>query len=199
MMLALLLFAVLGEWLQPGIISQAPGAMVVRAERSYKDAPANTIGQLLLALFRIGCLAMGICLCLEPEGRFSFVSFAVVCGLIFGMLMVKMLCNVLLNYTFEISRLFAGPYELYANIATLTCLVLYPALLLTMHFGTVTSHRHVLAGATVLFLALWAYRSFRLFVISPKAMGYWALYIGTLEILPLGALYFLSEKTLSLL
>ena len=98
-MLALLLSAVLSEWLQPGIISQSAGSLVVRAERSYKDAPANNVGQLLISLFRIGTIAMGICLCLEPEGRFSFVSFAIVMGLIFSVILLKILCNLLLNYT----------------------------------------------------------------------------------------------------
>ena len=37
-MFALFLFAVLSEWLQPGVIAQSPLSVVVRAERSYKDA-----------------------------------------------------------------------------------------------------------------------------------------------------------------
>ena len=80
---------------------------------------------------------------------------------------------------------------------TLVCLVLYPALLISMRFGTVIAHRWVLGGAAVFFLLLWIYRSFRQFVISPKAVLYWLVYVATLELLPLGALYYLSEKMLS--
>ena len=196
-MLCLLLTAVLGEWLQPGVISQAYDSLVVRTERTYKDAPVNTIGQFFVALFRIGTIGMGLCLCLEPEGRFAFISFGAVSGVIIAVLLVKMLCNALVSYTFELSRRFAGTYEMYGNIMTLACLALYPALLLSMRFGTIIAHRWVLGGAAVFFLLLWIYRSFRQFVISPKVVLYWLVYVATLELLPLGALYYLSEKMLS--
>jgi len=198
-MLALLLSAVLSEWLQPGIISQSAGSLVVRAERSYKDAPTNTVGQLLISLFRIGTIAMGICLCLEPAGRFSFVSFAIVMGLIFSVIVLKMLCNLLLNYTFGITRRFESPYEHYGNIATLVCGILYVTMLFTIRFGTPIVHHWVLGSALVLFLALWLYRSFRMYAISLKAFGYLLLYICTLEVLPIAALYYISDKMLSLL
>ena len=198
-MLVLLLVAVLSEWLQPGVISQAATSLVAKADRTYKEAPVNTFGQLFIALFRIGTLALGLCLCLATDGPFSFVGYSVVCGLILGMLLLKMLCNLLLDYTFLLTRRAVAPYEHYANIATLATLVLYPAILILMHVGTPAAGRWVVGIVTVLFLGMWLYRSFRLFVTSLRALLYLVLYVATLEVLPLAALYYLSEKTLSVL
>ena len=199
MMLALLLLAILSEWLQPGIISQAHQSLVARTERTYKDAPVNTTGQLLLSLFRIGTIAMGICLCLQTEGGMSIVSFGVVCALVLAVLVVKMLCNMLLDYTFMLRRRFASPVEHYSNIVTLVTVVLYPALLLLIPFGTPSACRWALAAAAVLFTVLWFYRSSRIYVNSPMAVVYLVIYNCTLEVLPLAVLYGLSAKMLSVI
>ncbi|MBR4705051.1 MAG: DUF4271 domain-containing protein [Paludibacteraceae bacterium] len=198
-MLVLLLIAILSEWLQPGVITQAALSLVARTDRTYKEAPANTFGQLFIALFRIGTLALGLCLCLATDGQFSFVGFSVVCGLILGMLLLKMLCNQLLDYTFLLTRRAVAPYEHYANIATLATLVLYPAILILMHVGTPVAGRWVVGIVTILFIGMWLYRSFRLFVTSVRDLLYLMLYVATLEILPLAALYYLSEKLVSVI
>ena len=81
-MLVLLLFAVLSEWLQPGVIAQSPVSILVRAERTYKDAPTSVMAQILITLFRIGTLAMLICLYFCESGSFPFTAFMAVSGII---------------------------------------------------------------------------------------------------------------------
>lgn len=197
-MLGLLLSAILGEVMQPGVITQAPTSLLAQADRTYKDAPVNLYGQLLISLFRIGTLGMGIYLCLPESAVFRFGIYAAICGLTFGMLLVKMLCNVLLDYTFGLSGYMDQTFEHYGDISTLATCVLYPALLVLLRIDSITASRWVLIIASGLFILMWTYRLIRSFMTNPKAILYIALYICTLEVLPLGALYFISSKIISL-
>ena len=198
-MFALFLFAVLSEWLQPGVIAQSPLSVVVRAERSYKDAPTSLMAQLLITLFRIGTLALLLCLCFSEQGSFSFVAFAAVCGMVVGMFLAKMLCNLLLDYTFQLSRTFGDMYEHYSNLFTLTITALYPVLLVFLHIDSQAATRWVLICVVGVFLILWLVRSVQQYVRSVKALLYVLAYTLTLELLPMAGLVYLSAKTISIL
>ena len=198
-MLFLLLFAIVGEYMQPGIITQAYQSLRPRIERVYKDAPNNILSQILITFFRIGTLAMALCLCFAEEATFSFAAFAAVSGLIVAVLMVKMLCNALVDYTFILSRRFMPIYEHYANIFTLTTCILYPCLLVLLRVGNEMAVRWVLGIVTIFFVTLWIYRSARTFIQSPLAIIYFLLYIVTLEVLPIGALLYFASKTITLI
>ena len=115
----LFLCAVFSEYMQPGIIRQAPLSLLAQTDRTYKDAPATFLGQTLLTIFRIGTLATAIYLSLYTEGVFRFVTFAAICGCTVAVLLVKMLCNRWLESTFQFSRHFAPFYEQYGDISTL--------------------------------------------------------------------------------
>lgn len=198
-MLFLFLCAVLGEYMQPGIITKAGSSLVARVDRLYKDAPTNFIGQTLIAIFRIGTFAMALCLCFYANAPFRFVAFGAVCGLIIAILLVKMLCNIVLDYTFMLSRRFAMVYEHYANIATVAICVLYPCLLVVLRIGSPIVGQWILGIATVLFVLMWTYRAIRTFIVSPLSILYLTLYICTLELLPLAGLFYLSQKMMSAL
>ena len=195
-MFFLLLCAVLSEYFQPGVILQAHTSLVVRADRAYKDAPTNFLGQALITLFRIGTGAMALCLCLCTDEQFRFLSFIVVCGVIIGVVLVKMLCNQLLDYTFMLTRRFAPVYEHYGNIITIAAATLYPCLLVLLRLGNPIAARWVLGIIAVLFAGVWAYRTFRTYVVSLKAVLYIIVYLFTLEWLPLAALYIFSSQTI---
>jgi hypothetical protein len=198
-MLVLLLCAVLGEWFQPGVISQSVSSVVVRSDRTYKDAPVNLQGQLLVSLFRIGTIGMALCLCRAPEGSFSFAAFWVACGLTLGVLILKMLCNLILDYTFTINRRFGAPYEHYSNIVTLGTAVMYPILLILIHASIPAVTRWSLATVAALFGLVWLYRCLRTYVVSINALVYVLIYFVTLEILPFAGLTYIFAKTLTLL
>ncbi len=196
-MLFLFLCAILSEYLQPGIISQSGSSLIVRTERTYKDAPTNLLGQTLVTIFRIGTLAMALCFCFYPLGTFGFATYAAVCGLIIAVLLVKMVCNIILDYTFMLSRRFAAVYEHYANISTIAVCILYPALLVVLRIDNPVVGQWLLGIVTALFVIMWTYRAIRTFIISPISILYLTLYICTLELLPLAMLLYLSQKTIS--
>ena len=198
-MLFLLLCAVLSEWFQPGVIAQAPSSLVVRNDRMYKESPVNFMGQLLVSLFRIGTIGMALCLCLAPEHDFSFLTFGIICGLVLVVLLIKMLCNSLIDYTFMLSRQFGAPYEHYGNLFTLVALVLYPAVLVLMHLVTPVAARWCLAVVMVLFIVAWLYRCIRTYITSFTAVLYLLIYILTLEILPFAGLAYISAKMIVIL
>ena len=198
-MLVLLLCAVLGEYIQPGAITQSVQSLRPRLERTYKDAPNNFLAQLLITFFRIGTLAMALCLCLCADDAFTLTAFAALCGVVFVVLAVKMLCDLFVDYTFMVSRRFMPLYEHYANIFTITTCVLYPCLLVMLRVGSTTGSRWVLGIVAVLFLLMWLYRSSSTFINSPIAILYYILYIVTLEVLPIGGILYLSMQTLALI
>lgn len=198
-MLVLLLCAVLAEVMQPGVISQTPATLLARTDRTYKEAPTNFMGQLFVTLFRIGTVAMSLCVCFCPADRAPFMAFLAVCGLIVAVLLVKMLCNVLLNYTFSLTRLFGNPYEQYGNIATLSAALLYPVLLVLLRVPDQRTAWWAVVAIAVLFLCMFLFRAARTFITSPIAILYLILYMATLEILPMAALFYLSAKTITIL
>jgi len=198
-LLVLMLFAILAEWIQPGVISQAYTSLKVRTERMYKDAPTSGMAQILITAFRIGTLAMIVCMCFAPNDRLTFVAYMAVCGVILAILMVKMICNILLNYAFQITRIYGDVYEHYSNIFTLTIVAMFPLVLLFLHIGSITATRCLLGVMAVLFLVMWLYRCVRQFIHAPLAIIYLLTYMITLEILPMVGLLLFSEKTLSIL
>ena len=198
-MLALLLCAVLGEVLQPGVISQAASSLFSRNERTYRDAPVNFPGQVMMTLFRIGTIGMGLYLCLYTDGEYWFGAYAALCGVILAVLVGKMLCNGILDYTFQISRRFSPAYEQYGDIITIVSCILYPALLVAMRIGSSTVNGWILGSVAVVFLLLWLFRMARNYIQSPMAIVYVALYICTLEVIPYGLIFFLGSKTISMI
>lgn len=186
-MFLLLLCGIASEFMQPGVISQAHRSLLSHNERTYKDA------QLLVTLFRTGTIAMGISLCVYSGGELSFTAYAAVIGAIFGTMLLKRICNGLLGYTFMLSQRSAPVYEQYGDLTTICACLLYPAILVAVHLGSIHAVRWICAAVAVLFLVVWTYRVGRTYACSPAALLYIALYIGTLEILPMGGLLYLSS------
>lgn len=197
-MLVLLLCAILSEVMQPGVILQAPTSLLAQTDRTYKDAPVNLYGQMLISLFRIGTLAMGVYLCIPESIAFRFGIYAAICGVTLGILLVKMLSNAVIGFTFGLSGPMNQSYEHYGDITTLTTCALYPAILVLLRIGDINASRWVLVIASGLFILMWTYRLIRSYMTDPKAVLYIILYICTLEVLPLGALFFLCTKIISL-
>ena len=195
-MLVLFLCAVIGEVLQPGVITQAPTALLAQTDRTYKAAPTNLLGQVMVSLFRIGTIGMAMCLCLYEGGSMRFTTFLVLCGLVIAVVLVKMLVNLWVDYTFMLSRRYPSAYEHYGNIVTLTVSVLYPALLVALHMGSVAVGQWSTAVAACGLIAMWLYRSARMVVSSIPALVYLLLYVATTDGLPMVMLVYLSKQTL---
>ena len=198
-MLGLLLCAIMSEQFQPGIITQAKSSLLAKSDRTYKESPVTFMGQVMMALFRLGTITMALCLCRADTEQFLFSGFWITSGIVFAIVIIKMAGNLCLDYAFRLSRRFGAIYEHYGNIMTLVAIILYPILLGLLRFGNLTINRWIISGAAFLFILLWLYRSVRQFAISPKAIIYLLFYCCTMEIVPLVLMYILSEQTLSIL
>jgi len=198
-MLALLIFAIMSELLQPGVILQARNSLLVKGDRLYKESPDNFMGQLMITLFRVGVVTMAVYLCCQETGNFSFSGFSVVFGIVLAVIIVKMICNRLVDYVFGLSRRFGSAYEHYGNILTLATLVIYPVLLVLLRFSQPSVNRWIIGAVGVLFIAVWLFCAFRQFVKTPRAIVYLLLYACTLEVLPWALLYLFSNQTITMI
>ena len=196
-LLVLLVCAVLGEYMQPGIITQAYTTLTARTDRTYKEAPVNLQGQILVGLFRIGTIALAVSLCIATGNTFTFGMFAIVSGWVIAMLLVKLLVNTILDYTFMLSHYFPQAYSQHRDIATLTSCILYPGLLLALRIDDLTVNWWIFGVIAGLFILMFAYRLALHFIQSLTALLYVVVYICTVEILPIGALLYLSSITIA--
>lgn len=198
-LLGLFICAFLSEFFQPGVITQASESLRFRIGRTYKDSPVTFAGQTLITLFRLGTLALALCLFFSPAGHFSFAAYMAVNGIILALLLVKMFWNVLIDYTFQLSRHYGPAYEHYSNIATLVCVILWPVVLVLCHVSNPAVIRWSLGIIAALFFAILLYRGVAHYLRSPMALVYLVLYACTLELLPATALIYTSEKLISTL
>lgn len=196
-MLVLLLFGIVAELFQPGVITQAKSSLAAQGDRLYKESPNTFVGQLMITLFRLGIITMAVYLCCNRTECFSFTGFWVIFSIVLGVSVVKMLMNIGTDYTFRLSKQFGNGYEHYGNILTLGTLLLYPVVLVLMRFGEPVLNRWIIGGIGVLFIATWIYCAFRQFVHSPRAILYLLVYIATVEILPWMFVYMLSNQIIS--
>ena len=190
-MLVLGFCAVMGEVFQPGVISSASESLFAHANRTYKQAPDNFPGQMLLTLFRIGIPALALCLFLDVH---SLAAYGVAAAMMVAMMVVKRLCDRVLDYTFHLRVAAGGVRTHYANIGTLSSMMLYVCLLVLLQTGSVTANRWTIGICALLFVGMVAYRLARIYVTDAKAILYVGIYILTLEVLPLGALVVLTSQ-----
>ncbi|MBQ7632368.1 MAG: DUF4271 domain-containing protein [Paludibacteraceae bacterium] len=195
-LLALMACALVAEFLQRGLISQAVQSLITRSNRTYKEAQVNLWAQALIYIFRIGTIALALCLCCYSGETFTLAAFGAVCGLIIGLLILKIACQGVLDYTFRFSRMFESAYEPYANIMTLVALILYPTILVLLRVDNTIAAKWCVGIVATVFMLLWLYRGGRIFIQSPRAILYFVIYMATLEFLPMMALYYLSEITI---
>ncbi len=198
-MLALLLSAFLAESFQPGVISQSPFVAFSRGERVYKDAPSNFPGLLFISIFRIGVIAMALSMCFCTLNHTPYAAFWVVAGLIVGISLVKMGIHALLDYTFQLSRRFGESHEAYSNLFTVATVLLYPVVLIVLHSHSTVAAVWMVGVMALLFIGAWLFRCMRIYLVSPMAILYLLLYAATLEVMPMMALFYLSEKTIAYL
>lgn len=198
-MLALVGCAVFAEAAQPGVITQAHSSFFARSERTYHDSPMNFMGQLLITLFRLGTVAMMLFLCICPAAHAPFAAFSAVLGIIFAIVVLKMLSNLLLDYVFRLTRRFGTIYVPYGDLVTIISLLLYPLILILLRFGNPVAAQWVTGIVALVFLVLCIYRGVRTYLVSPMALVYLFIYIATLEVLPLAGMVYLSGKIITII
>ena len=198
--LFLAICAILSELFQPGVLTRAISMLQFRSiKRMYKEAPTNFLGQLFITLFRIGVPGLIVMIFFSVENQFSFLSYLLVCGLMLGVIMVKMLLNQWIDYTFMLSHHYEELYEQYGHMVTLLAIAYYPFLLVLMYLYNSVAAGWVLIGGMVLFWLLFLYRSVRIFYRTPASILYILIYFLTMELLPVGALWGLTSQLIKVI
>lgn len=186
---AMVIAFALSELFQPGVVSDSAAIVFARSERSYKQTPDNFPGQLFASLFRLGMPALALLMAVSDRFPISGIAmYGIMFGLLIAMRLINLLGCWLVDYTFELRAFRTGIISLYANIATLVSLVLFPTVLILLRIGNLGSTRWVLGLCAAFYVSLIMYRLARVYLTSVKAAVYILIYVLTLEVLPLGAL-----------
>lgn len=193
-MLALLLLAVLSEALQPGLISGVGVSLSSHTNRNYKPAPDNFFGQTAVTLFRIGTLGMALCLWIGEADGCQIETYGIALAWIVGMLLVKIIGTVLIDYTFQLRIAADGIGAHYGNIVTMLCLALYPAILVLLQIGNTMLNRWVIGVCGGLFMLAVVYKVLGLYLRQWRSIIYITLYILTLEVLPMVSLVVVTSQ-----
>lgn len=184
-MLFLLLCGVVAELVQSGVVLQAFSTIFAKVERSYGDVQQNLLEELVMNIFRIGTFAMALYLYAYRAGDFRFTTYMLVVAWVLGIDVIKLAASALVNYTFRISKRFTLISTHYNNLWTVICCGFYVALLFLINIDNAEVTKWLLfalaAAAIVLILIKWI----RIFYTDLRSLLYIALYILTLEILPM--------------
>ncbi len=206
-MLGLLLFAVLAELTQQGVLLGSFAMVFQKVERTYHDPHRNAMGQFCINVFRMGTFALALYLfCYMGEtlqlghwqvqfisdGAFRFGKYLVVLLVVFGMNMLKYLLTLWVNYTFQISQRVGLIATHYDSLWTVINSAFYLLLLVLL---PVDSAEVIFWGFVVLCavaLLLIGAKWLRVFYSGPASLLYMLLYLLTLEVLPLCAMVVLA-------
>lgn len=188
MMLLLLLVMAAAISHQPGMLQTAFRGLITRMERTYSDASADLMSQMLTATYRIGILAMTLYVLFFGTGHFSVLIYLMVIGCIVVYELLRSTMTWLVGYTFFSLRGLEEPRTFYRNLCLITSVVLFPVTLVMMNIGTGLWAYILLAVIGITFIVLLTIRLFRVFMSTPISIIYILLYVVTVEFLPLAAL-----------
>lgn len=163
-------------------------AFASKAGRTYNDTATDSVAALLAYIFRLGVLAMTAMTLLCQNGPFHFTLYL---QLLLALLLadgLRLLCNVLINYTFDIDHQPALAYRHYANLMLMTAMLLYPITLAVIHWGISLAAWIMLAITAALFLIAFMIRLVRMYVQRPYRFAYVLIYILTIEVMPYAAI-----------
>ena len=196
LMFFLLLCVVLAEVFQPGMIPLAFRTTFTRLERTFGDRANTLVSSLLLNVFRVGTLAMSLYLFTYHSMPFSILTYCYISLLLVAVVFVKMLLSWLVSYAFEMRRPMTAFVPQYDNLWTVLCVLLYPLNLLYINALQSVWFRWIPLVAVVLFVVMIVFKLLQNFYSGLHSLVYLLLYLVTLEIVPLGAI-FLSARYLS--
>ena len=184
-MLFLLLCGVLAEMVQRGLLVQAFTTIFSKVERSYGDVQQNLMEELIVNIFRIGTFAMALYLYAYRAGDFRFTTYMLVVAWVLGIDVIKLAASTLVNYTFRISKRFTLISTHYNNLWTVICCGFYVALLFLINIDNAKVTKWLLFALAVAAIVLILIKWIRIFYTDLRSLLYIALYILTLEILPM--------------
>lgn len=187
-LLALLLLLVVALVRQPQLIGRSFNALFTKLKRSYSDAAGDVLTDAVLLLFRVGTLALAFYVMGYTGGEFSFLYYLILVGAILLAKGIKWLLVKLTTYIFSIRHGVEEAASSYDAIGVLFAAVLYPLTVLMVDFEWVMTGRVMTLLLLTTCLVLETIKLIRIFAIKPMSLVYIAMYLMTLEILPVCAL-----------
>lgn len=208
-MLFLLVFAVLSELLQPGVLLGSFAMLFSKVERTYHDPHRNIPGQLCINVFRIGTFALALYLFCYVGGSlhiggwevqfltdktFLFRKYLLVLLVVFGVDTMKYLLTLWVNYTFQISRRFTLISLHYNSLWTVINSAFYLLLLVLLPIDSPTIIFWGFWTLCIVALLLIGIKWLRVFYTGLPSLLYIALYLLTLEVLPILVMIACAEQ-----
>lgn len=187
-LLVLLLLFVAAIVRQPALISRSFNALFTKLQRSYSDAAGDILTDAVLLLFRVGTLALALYVMAYRSENFSVLYYLLLVGIILLAKGVKWLLIKLTTYIFSIRHGVEEAASSCDAIGVLFAIVLYPLTLLMVDFDWVMTGRVVTLLLFSTCLVLETIKLIRVFTTKPMSLVYIAMYLMTLEILPVCAL-----------
>ena len=210
-MLLLAVIAVLSELMQPGVLSGSFALVFSKVERTYHDPHRNIPGQLCINVFRIGTFALALYLFCYVGGTLSlghwevqfltdktflFRKYLLVLLVVFGVDTVKYLLTLWVNYTFQISRRFTLISLHYNSLWTVINSAFYLLLLVLLPVDSPKIIFWSFLALCIVALVLIGVKWLRVFYSGLPSLLYIALYLLTLEVLPLLAMVACAEEVI---
>lgn len=208
-MLFLLVFAVLSELLQPGVLLGSFAMLFSKVERTYHDPHRNMPGRLCINVFRIGTFALALYLFCYVGGSlhighwevqfltdktFLFRKYLLVLLVVFGVDTMKYLLTLWVNYTFQISRRFTLISLHYNSLWTVINSAFYLLLLVLLPIDSPTIIFWGFWTLCIVALLLIGIKWLRVFYTGLPSLLYIALYLLTLEVLPILVMIACAEQ-----
>lgn len=193
LMLGLLLCLVLGEVLQPETLKLAFRTTFSKAERMYGDRAKSIYGLTFLNIFRVGTVAMALYVYSYHTSPFAITTFGLLMLLVIAFVGIKSVLSMLVSYTFNLRKMTALYGPQYNNLWTVLCVLLYPIILLYINVPHVAL-LWLPVVLLILFVVLLVIKSWQYYYAGPLSLVYLLIYIMTLELLPMGALWFTTNS-----
>lgn len=193
-MLSLLASILIANQRQNGLFKSAFHDVWSVEERSYSEVGTDFVQWLLLSYFRIGTPSLALYVFYYQPGKFSILCWLMIMGIWFSVEMVKTGAIYMIRYIFGLEKLLQNIWRYYSEVWILVGSMLYPVLLLTIQIGVTPLTNTLLYIVLAILLILILVKSIRLLLVKPMAAIYILIYFITLELLPLGFLFWAIWK-----
>lgn len=197
-MAALLVLLLLADSYMRGVIVGSFQRLFATKERDsiFSETIRNSFGQIALALYKAGIIAMMVYIIVYHGGHFGFLTWLLLLLIVVAVGGLKYAAGRLLSYIFLDKDTFPVALSYYSGLITAVTVVLYPVLLVLLFapFVNYTTIIITLSLAGAFMLAAWCWKAFQLFFTNLFAGFYIFLYLCTLELLPFAGILFLANS-----
>lgn len=185
MMLLLLVVALVSAL--PQAVGVSLRSMVSHSERTYASRARDWASEVTLRFFRVGVMAMALLLWVWSKHAGSLFVYVQVMGVVTCVCAVQQGLLYAVGHVFLSTKQLDAAMEQYSTIRTLTCVCLYPILLILTNLSVAILPRILCGIVFALYLLMLLIKSVQLFYRHALSILYILLYIVCLEILPLAA------------